>query len=109
MKFLILAFIIAFLVSPLIRCIVHNFALIYFYGVKDIILYFKEQKWKEFNYYGISMFIGMFGHGKTLSMTHKAQSIYEKFGDSVRFISNYKLENIPYIPLINCSKLINGI
>lgn len=52
------------------------------------------------------MFIGMFGHGKTLSMTHHAYNIYKRFGDKVRFISNYQLNGIPYIPLTNFNQLV---
>ncbi len=54
----------------------------------------------------IYLFIGMFGHGKTLSMTHHAYNIYKRFGDQVRFISNYQLIGIPYIPLTNFNQLI---
>lgn len=54
----------------------------------------------------IYLFIGMFGHGKTLSMTHHALKIYERFGDQVRFISNYQLIGIPYIPLTNFNQLV---
>lgn len=49
----------------------------------------------------------MFGHGKTLSMTHRARLIYDQFGDDVRFISNYDLKDIPYIPLINFNQLVD--
>lgn len=77
-----------------------------FYGVKDIYTYFRDKKWSTFNYFGIDIFIGMFGHGKTLSMTHKARKIYKQFGNKVRFISNYKLEDIPYIPLINFNQIV---
>lgn len=54
----------------------------------------------------IYLSIGMFGHGKTLSMTHHANNIYKRFGDSVRFISNYELKGIPYIPLTNFNQLV---
>ena len=56
------------------RCIILNLHLIGYYSVKDVYEYFSKKKWKDFNYYGIDMFVGMFGHGKTLSMTHKAKS-----------------------------------
>jgi hypothetical protein len=52
------------------------------------------------------MFIGMFGHGKTLSMTHKARKLYKKFGNTILFISNYKLYGIPYVPLVNFNQLL---
>lgn len=48
----------------------------------------------------------MFGHGKTLSMTHRARKIYQQFGDSVLFISNYNLYDIPYVPLKNFNQLL---
>lgn len=98
---------IAIICSPFIRMILRSFHYIYFYGVKDIILYFKERKWEQFNCYGIDMWIGMFGHGKTLSMSHHAEQLYAQYGDSIRFISNYKLNNIPYIPLINFEQLVD--
>lgn len=107
MKILCLVFIISYALFPLFRCIIRNFGRIYFYGIKDTILYFKEKKWLEFNYFGIDMFIGMFGHGKTLSMCHRANQIYERFGDKVRFISNVDLKTIPYEPLINFVQLVN--
>ena len=106
MKFIFLGFVFIFLISPLVRCVSTHLHLVGIYSIVDIICYFKYQKWKEFNLYGIDIFIGMFGHGKTLSMTHRAEKIYKRYGDSIRFISNYKLENIPYIPLINFNQLV---
>lgn len=95
------------LLFPLVRCVIKNLHLIGIYSVVDVYLYFKYKKWKEFNLYGIDIFVGMFGHGKTLSMTHRAMQIYKKYGDDVRFISNYKLVGIPYIPLINFNQLVD--
>ncbi len=95
------------MIFPLCRCIVKNLHLIGIYSVVDAYLYFKFKKWQEFDLFGIDMFIGMFGHGKTLSMTHRARLIYNKFGDSVRFISNYNLVGIPYIELINFNQLVD--
>lgn len=103
---LILGFIFLFLISPLFRVIIQNLHLIGIYTVRDIFEYFYYKKYDEFNLYGIDMFIGMFGHGKTLSMTHKARLIYKKYGDRVRFLSNYKLNGIPYIPLINFNQIV---
>lgn len=55
----------------------------------------------------IYLSIGMFGHGKTLSMTHHCYNIYKRFGDKVRFISNFQLNGIPYIPLTNFNQLVD--
>lgn len=90
----------------LTRCFLMNLHLVYYYGMKDIYMYFTRRKWKDFNYYGIDMFIGMFGHGKTLSMTNKAKRIYKKFGQDVLFLSNYKLNGIPYVPLTNFNQIV---
>ena len=49
----------------------------------------------------------MFGKGKTLAMTHKATMLYNRYGNSLRFISNYHLNNIPYIPLVNFKQLVD--
>lgn len=75
------------------------------YSVYDIYTYFRDKKYKEFNYFGICMFIGMFGKGKTLSMVHKANQIYAQYGDSIKFISNLDLKGIPYTPLINFEQI----
>ena len=99
------AFLIGFVLSPFFRCLVKNVHFVGGYSVLDLIDKFKNRNNLEFDLYGIDMFIGMFGHGKTLSMTHKANKIYKRYGNSVRFISNYELKNIPYIPLINFEQL----
>lgn len=93
--------------SPLFRLIVSKLHLISIYSVIDLIEYIKYKKWSEWDLYGIDCYVGMFGTGKTLSMTHRAINIYNTFGDRVRFISNYDLKDIPYIPLINFQQLVD--
>lgn len=107
MKIIIILFILFILiVSPFARMFVKNIHYEYFYSLKDIFEYFRYKKWEHFNGSGITLFIGMFGHGKTLCMTHKARLIYKQFGNKVRFFSNYELKNIPYTPLINFQQLV---
>lgn len=108
MKIIIeLALLLAFIISPLFRCIIFNIGNCYFYGLKDAILFFKEKKWEKVDIgAGITCFIGMFGHGKTLSMTKYATNVYKQYGDKVRFISNYHLNNIPYVPLTNFQQIV---
>ena len=93
---IIMAIIFIFAVSKLFRCIVFNLHNIGIYSVKDLFFYFKEKKWNDFDLYGIDMYVGMFGKGKTLSLVHTASSIYNRYGDSVCFLSNIHLQNIPY-------------
>lgn len=102
----ILAIIFIFAISKLFRCIVFNLHNIGIYSVKDLFVYFKEKKWNDFDLYGIDMYIGMFGKGKTLSLVHTASSIYNRYGDSVCFLSNIHLQNIPYIKLVNFEQLV---
>ena len=104
---ILIAFVVILLISPLARCILKNFHLAGIYSVADLIDYIKYKRWSEWNLYGIDMYCGMFGTGKTLSMTHRAREIYKTFGNRVRFISNYELKDIPYIPLINFNQLVD--
>ena len=89
------------------RCLIFNIHKALYYAGVDFYTYIKEKKWNDFNYFGIDMFIGMFGHGKTLSMTSKARKLYRKYGNSIRFVSNYELKDIPYIPLVNFNQIVN--
>ena len=104
---IIIACLLGFVLSPLLRLIVTHLHLIGIYSAVDLFNYIRYKKWMDFNKYGILMFIGMFGHGKTLSMTHQARLLYKQYGDKLRFISNYELYDIPYIPLINFNQLVD--
>ena len=79
----------------LTRCIIFNLHNVAIYSVRDLIEYIRKRKWKDFHAYGIDMFVGMFGKGKTLSIVHRARSLYKKYGDTLVFYSNFKLEDIP--------------
>lgn len=107
MTIIIILCIILILISPLVRLIITNPHNICFYSVLDIYEYFKYKKWRDFNYYGIDMYVGMFGHGKTLSMTHTVRRLYERYGNRLRIFSNYDLIGIPYIPLVNFNQLVD--
>ena len=98
--------IIALLWCKMTRCLLFNVHFALYYACKDLYSYIKEKKWKNFNRYGIRMYVGMFGHGKTLTMSHDARKLYKKYGDSLRFVSNYKLEDIPYTELVNFNQIV---
>lgn len=57
MKVLIIAFVILYIIFPLIRCIVKNLHLVGIYSVFDVIEYIRLRKWRDFNLYGIDLFI----------------------------------------------------
>lgn len=96
-----------FIFIPAFRCLVLNLHNVVIYSGYDLYTYIRDKKWKLFNEYGITMYIGMFGHGKTLSMVHKTRKLYNKYGNSLRFISNFKLIGIPYTPLENFNQLLD--
>ena len=75
MIILLLIAIFIILVSKLARCILLNLHNIGIYSIYDLITYVKEKKWNDFDLYGIDMYVGMFGKGKTLSLVHTANSI----------------------------------
>lgn len=87
--------------------IVSNLHRVAYYLVKDAAAQVRERAWGRFPYYGIDMFVAMFGKGKTLSMTHRARQIHAQYGEHVRVFSNYHLEGIPYIPLQNFQQLVD--
>ncbi len=89
------------------RCLIFHLPQAIYYAVKDIYTYIKEKKWQDFKYYGIHMFVGMFGHGKTLSMSMIARLLYKRYGDTIRYVSNYDLKGIPYIPLKNFNQIVD--
>lgn len=95
------------MISPLFRVIVKNLHLIGVYSFVDLYTYIRYKKWLDFNWFGIDCFIGLFGHGKTLSMIHRANIIYNQYGDKIRFFSNVHLNNIPYIELVNFQQLVD--
>lgn len=105
--FLLLAGIVAALTMRLPKMLLRNLHRVLFYMLRDSASYFRSRRWEGFPYYGIDMFVAMFGKGKTLSMTHRARKIYRQYGDKVRFFSNYHLKDIPYIPLINFNQLVD--
>ena len=94
--------IVMFILCGWLRLLVCHLPSFIFYAVKDFYLYIKNKKWQEFNYFGIDIIESDFGKGKTLYMSMRAKQIYEtfkSFGKEVRIISNYHLNDIPYIPL----------
>lgn len=103
---MILIVIVVLFCMKLTNCIIFNLHRVGFYGVKDTVNYFLLKDWKRFQSFGIDMFIGMFGKGKTLSMVHRARQLYKKYGNSLIFYSNFKLTDIPYIPLTNFNQLV---
>lgn len=93
MKLIIIILIPLFIIlSRSLRCaLLHPIATIG-YLFKDIYTYFKERKWKIWNGYGIWMYVGYFGKGKTLSAVEYIYSQAKRY--NLNIISNIKI-NMP--------------
>lgn len=57
MKAMIIAGVILYLLFPLVRVIINNLHLIGIYSIVDLIEYIRYRKWRDFNLYGIDLFI----------------------------------------------------
>lgn len=108
MLFLLLGFLFLWICiyMPIVPCFIFNLPFVIFYLFYDLFMYFKEKRWKRFNKYGIRIYTGMFGKGKTLTSTFYARKWYKKYGNSLLFLSNYKLSDIPYTQLISFEQLV---
>lgn len=105
-KVIVFVLVALFVFSKLIRCIVLNTHNVLYDGVKDVLTYFLEKRWRLFGDYGIHLYISMFGHGKSLSIAHKVRKLYKRYGNSLLYVSNIKLNGIPYVELKNFNQLL---
>lgn len=93
-----------------------------YWGCIDLYKYFKYKRWREFKEHGkILTYNGLFGAGKTLSMTHFVKGLYNQYNglmiydfddkkwvkQNVHILSNYKLYGVDYEPLTNEQQIIN--
>lgn len=110
------------IICPFIPFIVTRLPLVIFYGVKDIYNYFKYKRWHECKMYGqILTYNGLFGTGKTLSVTRFVLNLYNRYNgklvydfnkgewveQKIHIVANYHLNGVPYTPLVAESQLIN--
>ncbi len=79
--------------------------------VIDLYWYIKNQEWKNFDGFGLHIYVGMFGSGKTISMVEKAYRVAKAY-PQVRILTNMKLVGFPehteIIELKNYSQIIES-
>lgn len=76
---IVIALLIVFICSPVIRtAVLHPFKTLY-YAVKDLYYYIRKRKWRECKTGELVAYVGLFGRGKTLSAVHKVVSMYKKY------------------------------
>ena len=82
-----------------------------FWLVKDVYRYFKNHEGKHFHQWGLHIYLGKFGAGKTCSMVRDAYFICKRYPD-VTIITNLKLENFPedtkILPLTCIQDILNA-
>ena len=78
----------------------------FYYALYDVVDYIVNKRWKEWKGFGIDMYIGMFGTGKTLSAVNYVISQAKKY--KLHVYSNIKLYGIEYTELKNFKDIINA-
>lgn len=101
---IIIAIVMIIYISTTLRILIANFYILPYYGVKDIVKYLIEKKWKYWQGFGIRMYCGYFGSGKSMLASKFVVDNYNKY--HVNVISNIPL-SIPYTPLVNKSQIEN--
>lgn len=104
----------AFILVPFLRGIALHPLRTIFYLPLDIYKYFRYCRWREYRGYGrLTIFNGLFGKGKTLSMTYYARRVFKKYEGKkvydfkakkwktqhIYIVSNVHFEDIPYLKL----------
>lgn len=87
-------------------CLFKTFIQALIFAPKDIISYFKEKKWTIWNGFGLRIYVGMFGTGKTLSAVRFVRKNALHYGLNV--LSNIHLVDVPYTPLLNYKQIIEA-
>lgn len=76
----------------------------------DLYNYFKNKEWEIFQMFGLYIYIGMFGTGKTISMVERAYHLANKYS-KIKILTNFNLTNFPQhteiIKLTNFQQIID--
>jgi hypothetical protein len=103
------------LIIPIVRRVLYvyipmtpHFA---YWKVIDIYRYIKNKEYKDFTGFGLHIYVGLFGAGKTISMVEKARRIAKAY-PQVTVLTNIKLFDFPahttIEPLINFKQIIDA-
>lgn len=88
------------------RCAIFNPGKTLINLARDIYRYFRYQKWKEWQGFGLVIYIGLFGKGKTLSAVKYVKSQAKRY--KLNVYSNIRLNGVEYIPLTNYQQIIEA-
>ncbi len=74
--------------------------------IKDKILYVKNREWRKFKEFGIELYLGTFGSGKSISIVRRLL-YYHRIYPDVPIYSNVELYGISYIPLTSFQQVVD--
>lgn len=78
----------------------------------DLYRFIKNKEWRQFKKFGLHIYTGMFGSGKTSSMVHDAYMMAKKYKD-LAIMTNMELKNFPawtkIIPLNNAQQIVDWV
>lgn len=78
---------------------------------RDYIRYMINRDYKRFNGWGLHIYLGMFGQGKTCSMVYDAYNIACKY-EGLTIVTNLRLQNFPehctILPLRSAQDILNA-
>lgn len=90
---------------------IFKFPLYFYYEVYDHLIYYYYKHYLEFPGYGIHLYTGKFGQGKTSSMTIDAYKLARKY-KQLNILTNIKLSNFPdyikILPLKTADDILNA-
>lgn len=115
------AFIIACIIFIPLRVVVTHPLSTVLYGAVDLYYYFAHKMYNWVEAGKLDCYAAHFGGGKTLSIVHYVQSIYNRFNNKlvwdrsqkgfvkqqIHIISNVEFKNIPYQPLESLGQIVN--
>lgn len=115
----LIALIIALIISPTIRCAFVHPILLMVYGVQDMLQYVQHKEYNICPTGELVAYTGLFGKGKTLSAVHRVVSAYHQYNGKpvwcrrrkkmvtqrIKVISNVSL-SIPYEDFISLEQIV---
>lgn len=103
--FVVLGLVVGFLLRWWL-CLLFTFIKSLRYAPFDLWDYIKNKGWTIWNGFGLRVYVGLFGTGKTLSAVNYVRRNALKYHLNV--LSNIRLNDVPYTPLVNYNQIINA-
>lgn len=82
-----------------------------YWKVIDLYRWIKYKQWEDFNGFGLHIYVGLFGMGKTIAMVNSAYNLARRY-KKMKILTNIELSNFPphteitklenYMQIVNC-------